>query len=558
MPVNRFYFNSKIFVYAFLLVCILCGSASAAQMDLMEGNARRGPVSVMERNGMLFVSLVEVMTRLSYSSSPIQDGFVVTFSGRTIEFWNGSNIARINGAMSPLAAAVIFDGVHWWGEAASSFQAIRQFLSSASRPSDVSLAPTTTALPPAQTPTPTPILTPTPAPPPTSTPATIIPPQSVSPGDALISRVRWGEQIDAYRAVVDISRQVETAITESPGRVEVTFRSTGTLFTSGGSPWPQISVETRRTNDGVTLIFSHSSQTIRGFWVADPPRYVVDFYFNGAGPEPGSQVRTSNENVIVNVPASVPNTGRIQTTPHQGARTRALVVIDAGHGGHDPGAVGNNLREKDINLLAALQLGISLKELGADTRLTRQDDRFLRLAERSEIANDSDADIFISIHCNALPAGRRASGFEIYIMAEHSDQDALNLAIAENREISGDAENADAINDAADRRTRLLLQILGDMQQSDKLNESTNLAEFVYNRLRGAGVAMRNVPVRQAPFYVLRGAGMPALLLEMGYITDAGDARKLNSQAERKKMMDAVASGIMEYLAKRPGEGGRL
>jgi N-acetylmuramoyl-L-alanine amidase len=140
-------------------------------------------------------------------------------------------------------------------------------------------------------------------------------------------------------------------------------------------------------------------------------------------------------------------------------------------------------------------------------------------------------------------------------MAEQSDEDALNLAIMENRELSGGAENAEEVNTAADQKTRLLLKILGDMQQSDKISESTTMAEFLYERMRGAGLKIRNV--RQAPFFVLRGAGMPAVLVEMGYITEASDAKNLNSQTERKKMMDALAQGIKNYLDRRPGEGGR-
>ena len=551
MPVNRLLF--KFFAIALLVVCVLCGSASAAQMDLMEGGTRRGPVTVMERDGMLFVALEEVITRLAYTPSPVKDGFVVTFSGRKIEFWNSTNIARVNGAVSPLTTAVNFDGAHWWGESVSSLQAIKLFLSSVSRPSDISLAP---AAAPEGNITVSQALPVAPAPSVSALPPVL--PTPSRPGEAIISRVRWGEQTDAYRAVVDISGQVEAVMTESPGRAEITFRSAGTLFSSGRSPWPSISVEARRTNDGVTMVFNHSHERIRGFWVTDPPRYVVDFYFSGAEPPP---VRTPGDNIDPGyVPITVPNTGRIGTAPQPAPRTRDrfLVVVDPGHGGNDPGAVGHGLREKDINLLASLQLGISLKALGIDVILTREDDRFLRLDERSEKANVADADVFVSIHCNAIPQGRRASGFEIYLMAEHTDEDALNLAIAENRELSGDAENVEEVNAAADRKTRLLLQILGDMQQSDKLNESTILAEFTYNRLRAAGVAMRSVPVRQAPFFVLRGAGMPSMLLEMGYVTDAGDARILNSQAERKKMMDAVAIGIQEYLTQRPGEGGRL
>jgi N-acetylmuramoyl-L-alanine amidase len=140
-------------------------------------------------------------------------------------------------------------------------------------------------------------------------------------------------------------------------------------------------------------------------------------------------------------------------------------------------------------------------------------------------------------------------------MAQHTDRDALNLAIIENREISGEAQSSADVNAAADKRTQLLLKILGDMQQSDKINESTTLAEHLYDKMRSAKFSIRKV--RQAPFFVLRGAGMPAVLVEMGYITEASDAKQLSSAPYRKRMMDSLAAGIFNYLNKRPGEGGR-
>jgi len=220
--------------------------------------------------------------------------------------------------------------------------------------------------------------------------------------------------------------------------------------------------------------------------------------------------------------------------------------VDAGHGGHDPGAVGNSLREKDINLKAALQLAERLKRLGLDVRLTRGDDRYLKLAERTAIANNANADIFVSLHCNALPRGKHASGVELYLMAEPSDKDAMDLAVYENRELSGQGQNTSEAEAAADARTKLLLKILGDMQQNDKISESTTLAEFLYKRAQGAGLSLRKV--RQAPFFVLRGAGMPAVLVEMGYITEQKDAKLLNTESYRGKMMDNIAAGILDYV----------
>lgn len=228
---------------------------------------------------------------------------------------------------------------------------------------------------------------------------------------------------------------------------------------------------------------------------------------------------------------------------------RPIVVLDAGHGGHDPGAVANGIREKDINLRAALQLGKMLEENGIDVRYTRKTDVYLKLAERTAFANDNKANVFVSIHCNAMPKGKNAAGLEFYIMAPPSDKDAMQLAIYENKEISGGAETSQDIQ-RADQKTRLLLKILGDMQQNDKINESTSLTEVLHRSANSSGLPMRKV--RQAPFYVLRGAGMPSVLIEMGYLTDRAEAMKLNTTEYREALCRSFANGIVTYINEHP------
>ena len=228
---------------------------------------------------------------------------------------------------------------------------------------------------------------------------------------------------------------------------------------------------------------------------------------------------------------------------------RPIVVLDAGHGGHDPGAVANGIREKDINLRATLQLGKMLEENGIDVRYTRKTDVYLKLAERTAFANDNKANVFVSIHCNAMPKGKNAAGLEFYIMAPPSDKDAMQLAIYENKEISGGAETSQDIQ-RADQKTRLLLKILGDMQQNDKINESTTLTEVLHRSANSSGLPMRKV--RQAPFYVLRGAGMPSVLIEMGYLTDRAEARKLNTAEYREALCRSFANGIVTYINEHP------
>jgi N-acetylmuramoyl-L-alanine amidase len=540
-------------VHSLLVALLLCvfitpKAVWALEMDLMQGQVRKGGVTVIEREGFRFAALDQILTNLGMASSPVTGGLITVYSEKKIEFWSGSNIARVNGAVLPLTAAVFHEDGHWWGEIDSSLRAISQFLSSASRPSDLSWAPSNNRAPstanipvapkldgsvaqPAQQQRP--------AQPEKNVPATRVTGSSVE-----VTRVRWGEQAESYRAVVDISAQTEVRISESSGRLEVVFPGASTRPFTQNSPWSPLVVEASQSGRDAELTFTHSASRVKSFWVQDPPRYVIDFYFS------------ENPSQTIAIPPSA-GAGTINTVPNTvpGGAKKYLVVVDAGHGGHDPGAVGNGLREKDLNLKGALELSTSLKSIGMDVKLTRADDRYLKLAERTAFANSVKADIFISLHCNALPKGQRASGVELYLMDQPTDRAAFNLALLENREIEGGTQDSAEQNEVSEGKTQLLMKILIDMQQNDKLNESTALAEFLYNRTRAAGYSLRKV--RQAPLFVLRGAEMPALLVEMGYITDAGDAKNLNSQAYRKKMMDAIAIGILDYLKRGSAEGGR-
>lgn len=228
---------------------------------------------------------------------------------------------------------------------------------------------------------------------------------------------------------------------------------------------------------------------------------------------------------------------------------KPIVVLDAGHGGHDPGATANGIKEKDMNLKAVLQLGAILQSYGVDVRYSRKTDVYLKLGQRTAFANDNKANVFVSVHCNAMPRGKHAVGLEFYIMALPSDKDAMQLAIYENKEISGGSET-EQDKQRSDQKTLLLLKILGDMQQNDKINESTSLTEIMHRSAKNAGLPMRKVG--QAPFFVLRGAAMPAVLIEMGYLTDAQEARKINTESYRESLCRSFAQGIITYIKEHP------
>jgi N-acetylmuramoyl-L-alanine amidase len=245
-------------------------------------------------------------------------------------------------------------------------------------------------------------------------------------------------------------------------------------------------------------------------------------------------------------PAPAPKQPAQPAAPFTGKKP--IVVLDAGHGGRDPGACANGVREKDINLKAVLELGPMLEKYGVEVRYSRKTDVYLKLAERTAFANKNNANVFISLHCNAMPKGKHAAGLEYYIMALPSDKDAMRLAVYENKEISGgDPAKAQA---NADKKTKLLLKILGDMQQNDKINESTALAEVLHKNAKSAGLPMRKVG--QAPFFVLRGAAMPAVLVEMGYLTDKSEAKKLSTKSYRASILSSIAAGVVQYIKEHP------
>lgn len=350
-----------------------------------------------------------------------------------------------------------------------------------------------------------------------------------------VRRLRWGSQDGFLRAVFDLGGNLKPKVFTKPGKTVVIFnnafapRDVGEL-----EPGESIRCSVAYFGDHVTFTFTHpDSMNVRHFALTDPHRYVVDFLL-------ASGASTSDKDILPIPPSTVKPTPRV--VPSVPARKGApLVVVDPGHGGKDPGAVANGLREKDLNLQIAKRLRKHLQAKGCKVRLTREDDRYLKLSQRTALANQWGADIFVSVHINALPAGRHAKGVEIYLMALPSDKDAMQLALIENK----DMDNGDNGSAASDKRTRMLLQILGDMQQNAKINESTGLAESMFGCGRSGGLPMRRVA--QAPFYVLRGAGMPSVLVEMGFITEKSEARMLRDAGYQEKLARNLAEGIARY-----------
>ncbi|PID73702.1 MAG: N-acetylmuramoyl-L-alanine amidase [Desulfobacterales bacterium] len=216
------------------------------------------------------------------------------------------------------------------------------------------------------------------------------------------------------------------------------------------------------------------------------------------------------------------------------------IVIDAGHGGHDPGAIGykKSVHEKDIALQISKRLARKIRtELKLEALLTRDRDTYLHLEERTAIANTRNADLFISIHCNAA-ASPKAYGMETYFLNLATDEDAVQVAVREN---------------AASRKNISDLQaILNDLMQNAKINESSRLAGHIQksmvNHMKSRYSKIKNKGVKKAPFYVLLGARMPSVLVEVSFISNPRECNRLTNSNYQEHLAAGILAGIRGYI----------
>ncbi len=232
--------------------------------------------------------------------------------------------------------------------------------------------------------------------------------------------------------------------------------------------------------------------------------------------------------------------------PVSGPRDRPLVVIDAGHGGHDPGAASRtrDARERDVTLALALALRDRLLRGGrVRVALTRSDDRFLLLQERYDIARRLGADLFLSLHADAAD-NEAAQGATIYTLSETaSDREAARLAARENR--------ADVINGVdLGQQNSAVNSILIDLSQREAMAQSADFARLLY-REAAPYVPFRGNYHRFASLVVLKAPDIPSVLFEAGYITSAQDAARLTSPAGRARTAEGLARAVEIYFARR-------
>ena len=217
------------------------------------------------------------------------------------------------------------------------------------------------------------------------------------------------------------------------------------------------------------------------------------------------------------------------------------IIIDAGHGGHDTGAIGKaGTREKDIVLSIARRLQARLREAGYDALLTRKDDTFVPLEERARFANRNKGDLFVSIHCNASP-NRKLRGVETYTLNVASDRYAMRLAAFENQ--------------ASERAVSDLQLVLADLAKKANTGESTKLARTIHPTvvaaLKDGKTPARDLGLKQALFYVLLGVQMPSVLVEAGFISNPQEEKLLAKTSTQQALANSMAKGIIRFITER-------
>lgn len=308
----------------------------------------------------------------------------------------------------------------------------------------------------------------------------------------------------------------------------------------------------QRTPASVRVVVDIKSfKTYKIFSLNNPFRTIIDVWGQDAGVSRTTAARKTsrpiNKSEQPYYEASVRTerpVKRPDVTPHDLAKQLALgvrrIVIDPGHGGHDGGAPGymRGVKEKSVVLKIAQRLARKIrKELGCEVILTRSNDRYLTLEERTAIANTKNADLFISIHANASK-NKKAYGIETYFLNLATDDDAIRVAAR---------ENATSRKNISDLQT-----ILNDLMKNSKINESSRLASHIqksmYSNLKRYYTNIKNKGVKQAPFYVLLGAQMPSILIETSFISNKRECKRLINGNYQEHIVNSIVKGIRKYI----------
>jgi N-acetylmuramoyl-L-alanine amidase len=369
-------------------------------------------------------------------------------------------------------------------------------------------------------------------------------PRSDAAGQARVENLRYWSNNRYTRVVIDVSR--ETAFQHHLLKKDPALKKPQRLYIDldrsrlGGGLQKTIPINDKLLNnvragqytpEAVRVVVDIKSfDRYKIFSLRNPYRIVIDVWGDADGSPSPVQLATPGGSAPI--PASA--------LAKQLALGVRRIIVDPGHGGKDYGAPGylKGVYEKDIVLAIGKKLAQKLREeLHCEVIMTRSTDTYLTLEERTAIANTKNVDLFISIHTNAH-RDRNAYGVETYFLNLATDEEAILVAAR---------ENATSTKNISDLQT-----ILTDLMQNAKINESSRLAGYVQNdltaHLKKRYPQVKSKGVKQAPFYVLLGAQMPAILVETSFISNPRECKRLVNPAYQEHLCDGIIQGIRRYI----------
>ena len=352
-----------------------------------------------------------------------------------------------------------------------------------------------------------------------------------------VQKVRFGGDQQQTRIVIELDRAVhgDLAAGAQAGKIVLALsgiQATGVLGGEGQGLVRSWSLDRSDGGSALKIALTRPAQVTRRFLLSPGDgarnyRYVIDLAASGPAPAPTSTLTSSGLRLT---PAS-------QEIP---LHARKVIVIDAGHGGKDPGASGEHDIEKDLTLAAAKSLKRRLERDGRyQVVLTRGGDSFIPLGERVQIARQADADLFISLHADA-DADRTLRGATVYTLSDKGSDRVARKAMT----------NDWFINVSMPSRDRAVNQILLDLTQRATRNQSTSFAEMLVSQVSGQTQMLRGGH-RDAGYVVLLAPDVPAVLLEMGFITNPDDEAELSDPSQRTRLMSAVGDAIDDYFTQQ-------
>ena len=378
---------------------------------------------------------------------------------------------------------------------------------------------------------------------------------------AAVENVRYWDMADTVRVVVDVTGDVtfKQGEAQSPHRVFIDISPARLNSQINNKQWPvksamldQIRVGQYDASTVRVVLDVGAVSKVTTLGLHDPDRLVIDVFGNGTR-TPAAPPVTSAPLVA---PAAAPTPPRPADTtvitpakaPTDGTRSliRSLglkltrVVIDAGHGGHDTGSIGpTGFTEKELVLDVAQRLKQLVEtSLGAEVVMTRSEDAFVPLETRTSLANQQQADLFISIHANSSRV-RSVRGVETFFLNFTSSREALETASRENA--------------ASERSIHELQDLVKKIMLRDKVDESRELAQHIQKAMAHRNGAGTDRGVKQAPFIVLTGANMPSILAEISFISNPQEERQIKTPAYRQAIADALFDGVRSYAESLSG-----